>query len=52
MVDTCGSDHFPICLQNSEQSDKVTKIPNVNWEEFQKLCSEELKEGPSIKNLI
>ena len=55
MKDTYGSDHFPICLQNSELSDENPKRWNLNkanWEKFQKLCSEELKVGPNIKNLI
>ena len=55
MKDTYGSDHFPICLQNSELSDENPKRWNLNkanWEKFQKLYSEELKEGPNIKNLI
>ena len=54
MKDTYGSDHFPICWQNSELSDENPKRWNLNkanWEKFQKLCSEELKDGPNIKNL-
>ena len=37
---------------------KETTVPGLknlnkaNWEKFQKLCSEELKVGPNIKNLI
>ena len=55
MKDTYSSDHFPICLQNLELSDENPKQWNLNkanWEKFQKLCLEELKEGPNIKNLI
>ena len=55
LKDTHGSDHFPICLQNSELRDEHPKrwsLNKANWEKFQKLCSEELKEGPNIKNLI
>ena len=31
---------------------KLWNLNKANWEKFQKLCSEELKEGPNIKNLI
>ena len=31
---------------------KQWNLSKANWDEFQKLCSEELKEGPRIKNSI
>lgn len=48
LPDTYGSDHYPICLQNSEQTDEKSQWWNLNkanWEEYQKLSSEKLKEG-------
>ena len=38
LMDTYGGDHFPIRLQNSEQSDETPKrwnLSKANWEEFQ-----------------
>ena len=48
MKNTYGSDHFPICDENP----KWWNVNKANWEKFQKLRSEELKEGPNTKNLI
>ena len=46
LMHTYGSDHFPICPQKLEENDKNPKqwnLSRANWEEFQKLCSKELK---------
>lgn len=54
LPDTYGSDHYPICLQNSEQTDEKSQWWNLNkanWEEYQKLSSEKLKEGSGITSI-
>lgn len=54
LADTCGSDHLPIVLWNSEHNDKNPlrwKLSGANWEEFKIPNSEQLVEEKRIKGL-
>lgn len=53
--DTCGSDHFPIILENLkvplEEETKKWKLKKANWEEYKKLCSIHLNTNENIQNI-